>query len=148
MTMTQTELTGNCILPTHHCFDDALDAIQEMVRADPSIADTADVLLVHGVCLAPPDGRRVAHAWVEVSPGPGAGCGDHVAGVAVVFAGILRGEQRYFAAAREEYYVDQRVVEATKYTIRQAWDENRRSGHYGPWLQRYRELTRRRSDET
>jgi len=109
------------ILPTYHCFDDAMDLIAERIKED---ADRArSLLVVHGVAVAE-DGTRYAHAWVEDGPL----CWD---------AGILNGTRIWYAAARDEYYAARRIEHSTAYTLQQAWEENVRTGMYGPWREDY-----------
>lgn len=119
------------ILPTHTCFDDALDVLADMVKASPS--QTADLFLVHGLCRAP-DGHLYAHAWVEWERTP--------ADVQCVFAGILEGECGHFMGDRAAYYAEIHVEETTRYPVEAAIAENVRHNHYGPWVARYREHCR------
>ena len=37
-----------------------------------------------------------------------------------------------------------RVVDRTRYTVSDAWRENYRTGHYGPWKLKYQRLCGRR----
>jgi hypothetical protein len=112
------------IHPTHHCFDDALDFLALRVISNPSLAQDPSFVLVHGIRLAPDDVTLFAHAWVE-----------H--GSQVWDAGLLDGRRVAFTADRAEYYRHGRVQCTTRYTCRQAFEENRASGHYGPWLPAY-----------
>lgn len=116
------------IYPTHKCFDDALDFLEELARQkNPALYR---MRLVHGICLHPDDGHEYAHAWVEQD------------GTCVIFSGILNGKFGYFAASIEEYYPDAKVQETTKYTPFEAWRENHRTNHYGPWIEKYQRLCR------
>lgn len=110
------------IYPTHKCFDDALDFLEGLYKEKNPMLYR--MRLVHGICLHPDDGHEYAHAWVEQDE------------EFVIFAGIYRGENQYFAAAREEYYADAKVQETTKYTLLEALCENHKAGHYGPWIER------------
>lgn len=120
------------IYPTHHCFDDALDFIIEVLKANPQDRDALleRLFLVHGLCQAP-DGHPYAHAWVEDSRK-----------TACIFRGIVDGETHYFAAAKDEYYADAKVLEVTQYSVQEALEQNRRHGTFGPWEPRYIALAR------
>lgn len=111
------------VMPTHTCFDDALEIIEALVRVDPRLARGADLVLVHAICVSP-TGEEYAHAWAENN------------GVAL-FAGVIDGERTWLAADAREYAADARMKESTRYTPRQAWEENKRSGTFGPWIDRY-----------
>ncbi len=133
------------ILPTHHCFDDALEFIGERVLEEPSLARGTRLVLVHAICLAPVDlpplraGDRFVHAWVEETDPI---CDD----VLVWDAGRLEtGQFVRYAIRRTEYRARLRVQDETRYTIRKAYDENVRSGHYGPWIPAYVALIRSKS---
>lgn len=115
------------MLPTGTCFDDGLDLIVDLVSCNAR-EDLVAVRLVHGICLLP-DGERYAHAWVE-----------HLDRGTAVFCSILNGRRMYVETTIAEYDAHFKVQERTHYTVDEAWRENMRSGHYGPWLERYREL--------
>lgn len=113
------------LLPTGHCFDDALDLITE--RVNESGAAVVDRLtLVHAICVAT-DGTRYAHAWVEE---------DGTAWDAA----MLHGRRIYYAVAREEFEAARRVEQTTRYTIAEALAENARTQTYGPWRPEYQAL--------
>jgi hypothetical protein len=114
------------LLPTFHCFDDALDYLSERVKASPRLARSLSIMLVHGIARSE-DGRRYAHAWVEES----GKCWD---------AALYEGQRIWYSVPREEYYAARDIQATTRYTIRQAARLNLRSGHYGPWEPRYRAL--------
>lgn len=114
------------ILPTHHCFDDALECLVWRLSIDPSRGDDPALVLVHAIRIAC-DGTPYAHAWVED-------------GDLVWDAGILNGQKIAYAAQRAEYYAATTIQEQTRYTAREALAENRRAGNYGPWVQAYRVL--------
>ena len=115
------------VYPTHTCFDDALDMLCEAIKANPGSAHSDELKLVHGICVAP-DGKKYSHAWVESD--------RRIAW----FAGVVDGKKTQLAAPIEEYYIEINVVETTKYTPRQAWEENYRHANYGPWLEKYKRL--------
>jgi hypothetical protein len=126
------------IYPTHKCFDEALEFCEERARADAP--GWQDLILVHGIVLVPDHqpadaegapGDPAAHAWVE-------------AGDVVWDSGRLEdGRHVRFSVARAEYYAYWRVQHTTKYTMRAALTENRRTGTYGPWRPEYQALCRR-----
>jgi hypothetical protein len=116
----------NAVYPTNTCFDDALDLLGEFMKHHPELE--SDLRLVHALCTAP-DGTTFAHAWLE----------DRRQGLAL-FTGIQFGERRRFMARRDEYRSNFAVQHATEYTVAEAWLHNRTTGHYGPWIERYREF--------
>lgn len=116
------------LMPTRHCFDDALDLISTRVMTDR--ADLFRLTLVHAICLAPDgSGIRYAHAWVEEAmPDGEVVCWD---------SAILDEQLVYYAQPLLEYYPRRLVQEATKYTVLEALSENYRSNHFGPWKSEY-----------
>lgn len=127
------------ILPTHKCFDDALDFLEyvanrELKKTNGSCVKVRDTLrryvLVHGIYV--PAGEPVAHAWVEEVDG------------SLWQGGILNGEHLYFAVPREHFYTSTNVLECTRYSVSEARDWNYRTGHFGPWEEKYRALCRAR----
>lgn len=121
--MTQT------IYPTHTCFDDALDLLTELIKANPKIVRTNEILLVHGICFAPELGEY-SHAWLEMD------------GEYVLWVGILKGQRQEFKSSIKSYYEHFNVIETTKYTPRQAWEKNNEFVTYGPWEEKYLKLVR------
>lgn len=121
------------IYPTGTCFDDALDYLVTRVKADPRIAHERRVRLAHGIALIPEGqpgaGERFAHAWVEEA--------DHC-----YTMGILRGERVLVVHEHDAFYLRLRIERVTHYTIRQAYLENLRTNHYGPWKPEYLALCR------
>jgi hypothetical protein len=118
------------LLPTHHCFDDALEFIAERVKESPSLAHDTALILVHGIARAtsgPHVGELYAHAWCEEE----GHCWD---------AALLDGQRIYYSVAREELYAARQVEDVTRYTIQQACLLNLGTRHYGPWVPRYRSL--------
>lgn len=119
------------ILPSHTCFDDALDTMVEMLRAaGPDAALHEQLFLVHAI-VTPEGYPAMAHAWLEDDREQTA-----------IFSGILTGEKRRFVTPKETYYANQRPLSVTRYTYREAFVLNRQSGHYGPWKPEYRALCR------
>lgn len=120
------------IHPTHTCFDDSLDLMVDLLKAqeepggDRTLVDR--LRLVHGTCQAP-DGHLYTHAWLE----------DIENGVAT-FTGIHQGERRHFQTPTAEYHEHLKMQDLIRYSYSQAFAWNRASGHYGPWDPRLREL--------
>lgn len=119
------------IHPTGTCFDDALDLIAEIVKAHPDAAYTREFELVHAICH-PPEFHKFAHAWVETDQGKGV----------AIFFGIIDGRREQIATRAEEYRQRLNVLEETRYTPYQAYQMNDKHENYGPWEQRYIDLTR------
>lgn len=123
------------ILPTHICFDDALDFLQDVVRAEfAACGDVEHVLavfarmrVVHGICIAP-SGRPFAHAWVEQD------------GAYVWQGGVIDGERVFHRMPLADFMRHVPVQEATRYTVDEALRLNAESNHFGPWDERYRAL--------
>jgi hypothetical protein len=114
-------------MPTGRCFDDALEFVESRVIENPALAHEATLTLVHGIALAPSgphEGEPFAHAWVEE--------GETVWG-----AGLLDGRRIYFPVERAGFYECLRIRSATRYTIREAAEENFRTNNYGPWKPEY-----------
>jgi hypothetical protein len=123
-------MSDQTIHPTHRCFDDALELLERRVRHEPAIATNNTILLVHGVIRGAEeqgDIGRIAHAWLEERRADGS--------YIVWDAGIWQGQRIVFSVEIAEYYGASRVERDTvvRYTPSQVWDENKRSGHYGPW---------------
>jgi hypothetical protein len=116
------------ILPTHTCFDDALDWIVLEMKRDRK--RRFDLFLVHGIMQAE-DGSLYAHAWVEDEAAGGPFCWDF---------GLIGDASCAYAVEKSEYYAGRRVQEVTRYTPMEAWRENERTTHYGPWKPEYQAL--------
>jgi hypothetical protein len=124
------------IYPTHNCFTDMLEWFAEKLRRDPSLGlDGPAFVLVHGLIRAPEDydtvraGDLYAHAWIE----------DATVDPPVVWqSGVLDGERVVYAMPGDQFVELLRPHTSTRYTARDAWRENRRSGNYGPWRPEYR----------
>jgi len=143
-------LFDTCIFPTHTCFDDALDYLALRLRQDRRAA--AKLTLVHGILLVP-EGPKVgtpfAHGWVEEAlPGGVVVWQDgfiDLGGFEVPLAGgTLRAERDLARVTYSTPAVDwrekMRLQKDTRYTVRQAIAENRRSNNFGPWVDEYRAL--------
>jgi hypothetical protein len=126
--------------PTHTCFDDALDYISSriMEAALKGQPPPLHLILVHAICLIPegqPDaGKPFVHAWVEDE----ALCWD---------AGIVAGIGRVVYAVNPiEYYRRLRPTsQRTRYNLEEVYEENKRTGHHGPWKPEYLALCRPQS---
>lgn len=120
---------GQTVYPTHQCFNDALEFFEELAKEkNPVLRMSGYLFLVHGVCLTP-EGESYSHAWIEQGH------------ATVIFKGILHGKAQYFATPKEQYYDEMRVTpDVTRYTPTEALKENLASNHFGPWIQRYRDL--------
>lgn len=119
------------IMPTHSCFDDAIDFIAWRVKEDPSARDR--LILVHAICLAPEGPKKdspFAHAWV-------------LAGDRAYQDGFIDGQRITYSCDAAALEQSLRIQAATRYTVDQAMEENRRSGTYGPWKPEYIALARR-----
>lgn len=118
------------IAPTHTCFDDAMEMLEEAVINNPGSFESDELKLVHAICLTP-DGREYSHAWVESD--------DKYCW----FKGIMNRETHQFAASIKEYYEEIRVKETIKYSPRKALNLNHQYNNYGPWEERYISLCRK-----
>jgi len=115
------------ILPTHSCFDDALaNLIYLMKREGIAPIRTGRLLIVHGIIA--PYGEDIAHAWLERD------------GKTVIFSGVIEGQRAMIEAELQSYYADSHVKESTKYTLFEAYAAELKSGHFGPWVEKYRQL--------
>jgi hypothetical protein len=114
------------LLPTGHCFDDALEYLNQRVLAEPTLAKDRRLELIHGIAIGDA-GEPYAHAWCE----EGRLCWD---------AALADGQRMWYSVRRHEFYAARRVHTITRYSVRQACLENLRSRHYGPWKDVYRAL--------
>jgi len=117
------------ILPTHTCFDDALEFLNAILKYE-GVERLLGVRVVHGICLAPEGvqiGQPFAHAWCEEDG-------------SCIQAGLVEGEKVYFGVDRAEFYAMLRPQDTTTYTPEEAVAQNFASGHFGPWEDRYRAI--------
>lgn len=118
------------LFPTNTCFDDALDYILAMVkeyRINPN--NEHRYKICHGILLGS-DKKPYSHAWVEFDDD-------------VIISGIWNGSKVYATGDRKEYYREVRVTsDVTKYTLQEVLAMNRKYCTYGPWVDRYLDLTR------
>lgn len=143
-------LFDTSILPTHTCFDDALDYLAHRLHQDHRVGER--LTLVHGILLAPEGpkaGTPFAHAWVEEAlPGGVVVWQDgfvNLGGFEVPLAGgILRAEKDLarvsYSTPAAAWREKMRVQKETRYTVDQAVAENRRTCHFGPWVVEYEAL--------
>jgi hypothetical protein len=103
--------------PTHTCFDDALDWIDLMVKANRMRQE--EWVLIHALCEF--EGERYAHAWCERD------------GAWVVTRYVINGVATYVEVRREEHYQIFNPVMVRNYTVNAAAQQNLIHGHYGPW---------------
>jgi hypothetical protein len=120
------------IYPTHTCFDDAIDLMCELLKVNPKSRNVLRV--VHAICRAP-DGHLYAHAWLLDTESQWA-----------LFTGIQEGERRHFVAPVDEFERDHEVQESVQYTPAEVVKQNFESGHYGPWIEKYRELCHKKGE--
>lgn len=118
------------ILPTHTCFDDALDYLTERAKRDGWELVASALVVVHAICLAPDGphrGEQFAHAWVEEGPTLWQG-------------GILEGQRVFWGASAEEVRAELRVQMEKRYTPAEAAILNRTHNTFGPWDPRIKML--------
>lgn len=127
----QSERGGRAILPTARCFDDAIELLEYLSRAQPRlVVESRDLWLVHGICQSHDEpSTSYAHAWVEMADQ----CFE---------AGILEGRRLFYAVPHERYYAARRVLQATAYSMLSVMAENERTNNYGPWQPEYSALCR------
>ncbi len=117
------------IYPTGTCFNDALELFEYFITMDPTRIRT--LTLVHAICIkpvgSPGAGGLFAHAWIEE-------------GDIVWSAGILNGVKVQYSCEAQSFREQLQLQDETRYS---AWDvhrENRRTGTFGPWVEKYRAL--------
>jgi hypothetical protein len=118
--------------PTHSCFDDAFELIEQLIIKNQQHRDELknELVLVHAICKMP-DGKLYAHAWVEDAKKD-----------TCLFRGIMEGQSDYYMADRKEYYEHIMPKEITKYTVLAAIEYNKKFGTLGPWKSVYKALCR------
>lgn len=122
------------IQPTHSCFDDALEFLENTTRAnlrekgkEYAARQTNRYRLVHAIVH--PKDYDYAHAWVEED------------GEFVWDAGIFDGGVKaYYQVSKPDYYERFRPHTITCYTLKQALELNLKHYHFGPWEEKYRKL--------
>lgn len=121
------------IYPTGTCFDDALDGLAIALKSSPAEFYLDNYALVHAICRKP-TGEEYSHAWFECKRP------DADGGWVCYFEGYVDGQRVQVCFDRKSFIEKYPIVEETRYTPRQAWELNEISGHYGPWIERYRLL--------
>lgn len=112
------------IVPTHSCFDDAVEFFHS---AEIGPEDVHRFRVVHAICKGHAQGTLYAHAWVEQ---------NH----SVVWqAGTVRetGEGIYFALPRTDFYRLYGVQDCSCYTVEQLDVMLGVYRNNGPWEPRY-----------
>ena len=122
------------IYPTHRCFDDAFEIIQDLIKYG---VDPEALKLVHALCR--PDNvivrigedkpGTIAHAWVEYS------CDDST--VLCVFRGVLDGVTLTLTTDSEDYHDSIKPYNITSYSIDEAIKMNLEYENLGPWVKEY-----------
>jgi hypothetical protein len=116
--------TGVVLHPTHTCFDDAVENLIYLMERDGRHI-VKDARIVHAVIA--PDGEEMSHAWLEYR-------GE------VYFTAVKDGRRVLVVAGIAEYEAKSKIKHVTKYTLWEAYEEEKRTGHYGPWDPQYRAL--------
>lgn len=109
------------IHPTHSAFDDAIELLIWIMEKKPegrAQVGSGDIRIVHAIFA--PEGVKLNHAWLE-------------RGESVIFMGLIDGEKVVVTADRTEYYSKSHVTKTVRYTIFEAYAEEKKTGHYGPW---------------
>jgi len=115
------------VLPTHTCFDDALEFLEDLARREEPFTHFR---VVHAL-LKNPDSEVYAHAWLL-----------NTANNTVVFAGIYDNEKIYIEADADEYYSKIDILDMTQYDSVEICEMNHLYGTYGPWKTQYLEYCR------
>jgi hypothetical protein len=131
------------LLPTGTCFDDALELMAQYAVNRPEVRDR--LVLVHGICHFPPEGNvngecagePYAHGWLELD-GEVWQCA--ILPEPLPELGAAAGEKVAFTKPIAEHYERLRITDTTRYTLRQAYEENARTELFGPWVERYQVL--------
>lgn len=127
------ELVGSVkahgILPTHTCFDDALDLLAAIAKdrygaiLNPGIEKDFEFKLCHAICVDP-KGKQYAHAFVEDEKNDQVRSMGRVAGHDAIVE---------YCADRKEYYDHFKVIKVWRYDLLEAYILNRMHENYGPW---------------
>jgi hypothetical protein len=119
------------IYPTGTCFDDAIANLTYLMKREGvSRVKNGEFRIVHAIIHPKEEKEALAHAWIE-SP------------TSVYFSGIVDGEKILVEVNRTEYYLNANVKKAVSYTLFEAYEEEMRRGHYGPWDEEIRPLCSR-----
>jgi hypothetical protein len=121
------------LAPTNECFADAMEFLEYQAQAFVvgqrlygalARKHLARFKLVHAICVAP-SGNHWAHGWVEENDGT------------VWTAQLLEGKRVYCEANKRDFYTHLRVLHTRVYSCEEALQENMRTGHLGPWDQKF-----------
>lgn len=112
------------LYPTHQCFNDAIELLDALMGAG---ADPLQLRLVHAICEAP-DGHHYAHGWIE----------DVEDGTAM-WKALLDGIAINVCADAAEHRASMKILESISYEMTEVYRLNVESGHFGPWIEKYRE---------
>jgi hypothetical protein len=113
------------IYPTHSCFDDSVANLAHLMHQDGARMTNGTLLICHGIIS--PDGRDIAHAWLELD------------GKEIVDSGILNGEKITYHANLASFYRESKARDVTKYKPVDAAGLELKLG-FGPWEQKYKRL--------
>lgn len=122
--------TETTVYPTHTCFDDAMEFVNQAVIEHGFDKAFDTFFLCHGIC-AMPDGRLFAHAWVVEL--------DRAAKQDYVwFSGVWRGQKIFGKVCKADFYNELVVTsDVTQYDMLRVCNENVKHGTFGPWEERY-----------
>lgn len=116
---------GATIYPTHTCFDDVVDYLNQIAYRGASREELLAYTVVHGI-LVMPDGSRFAHAWLEHDG-------------KILDGGIYQGERVWIEYSLTEFRGLHVVEDETRYTLPDAERLDDEFGP-GPWKPKYRAL--------
>ena len=114
------------VYPTHTCFDDCTRLLHRKIQEDPSIICGKDWKIVHAI-VKDSSGASYSHCWLEFED-------------KAFLSGSVDSETVFVTASRDEIYKLMRIVELKRYTIRQAYEMEKKFDHPGPWEKRFRDL--------
>lgn len=123
------------ILPTHTCFDDCLDYIENLIKQPNSnkLAIIRRYQVVHGIYQITElendlntKGRPFAHGWVF----------DKV-DKAAIQDGYLNGERLTYGISTKDFYSLFKIIDETRYNLNEVYRLNVLHNNFGPWKQKY-----------
>jgi len=116
--------------PTHTCFDDALDYADLCARRFGSDALEPILWIMHGICVDPYSGKRIAHGWAYHAPLR-----------QVVQAGRTPlGARQFYGMHARDFDAEMLPQLVTRYRLSEALAQNELHNTFGPWLPEYLEL--------
>lgn len=122
-----TEQLEATLLPTHTCFDDAIEMIEQFLLKKRFPPD--GLFLIHAI-VAPDGMKDSSHAWVEDKNDT------------AFFIAILESRKVVVECSAAQYRKELHVKALTAYTMRETWELNKLHRTYGPWKQEYIALCR------